>query len=369
MPRVRLFQNSIKPLRRVIFKLKLTRNLKKDFTLKKTITAICVAALVTLGISGCSSLTPEQQMFETLKVTCPVDEKDKVSTTDVEKAKVSTDLGKAPTVEFLTPLDSTVSKIQTTVVVEGKGPKFTGGQFVTWEYTVFDGASKNQISATPYDGTDSQQMMIPAQGELCTSLAGVREGSRVALLVPSSIAGAASGCTDEAKDDAGNCPPASQLWVFDIKKIFLPKAVGDEKPAANGMPTVTRDTNGVPSVTIPKGSAPTEFSASAVIEGKGTVVKKGQSVLLHYSGYLWSDGSKFDSSWDGDNGGIGQPMAAELDEAHFIPGFVKAVVGAKVGSQIVTVIPADLAYGATGNGTIPANATLVFVIDVLGIIK
>ena len=308
-------------------------------------------------------------MFETLKVTCPVNEKDKVSSADVEKAKVSTDLTKAPTVDFLTPLDSTESKIQTTVVVEGKGPKFTGGQFVTWEYTVFDGNSKNQISATPYDGKDSQQMMIPAQGELCTSLSGVREGSRVALLVPSSIAGSASGCSDEAKDDKGACPPAAQLWVFDIKKIFLPKAVGDEKAAANGMPTVTRDTNGVPSVTIPKADAPAEFQASTLIEGKGAVVKKGQSVLLHYSGYLWSDGSKFDSSWEGDNGGQGQPMAAVLDDSHFIPGFVKAVVGAKVGSQIITVIPADLAYGETGNGSIPGNATLVFVIDVLGVIK
>ena len=337
--------------------------------MKKTLTAALLALTLTAGLSGCSTLSPEQQMFETLKVTCPVDEKDKVSTTDVEKAKVSTDLSKAPTVEFLAPLDSTVSKIQTTVVVDGKGPKLTGGQFVTWEYAVFDGTSKNQISATPYDGTNSQQMMIPAQGELCTSLSGVREGSRVALLVPSGIAGAATSCADEAKDETGTCPPASQLWVFDIKKIFLPKAVGDEKPAANGMPTVTRDTNGVPSVTIPKSAAPTEFMASTLIEGKGAVVKKGQSALLHYSGYLWSDGTKFDSSWEGDNGDIGQPMAAVIDDSQFIPGFVKAVVGAKVGSQVIAVIPADLAYGATGNGSIPGNATLVFVIDVLGVIK
>jgi peptidylprolyl isomerase len=52
-----------------------------------------------------------------------------------------------------------------------------------------------------------------------------------------------------------------------------------------------------------------------------------------------------------------------------IPGFVEALVGAKLGSKLVVVIPPDLGYGEQGNSTIPGNATLVFVIEVLGIDK
>jgi peptidylprolyl isomerase len=193
--------------------------------------------------------------------------------------------------------------------------------------------------------------MIPAKGDLCTALAGVREGSRIALLVPSEVAGTSS-----------TGVPAAQIWVFDIKKVFLPRAIGSVKPAENGMPTVVRDVNGKPAVTIPKGDEPTEFRKAVVVEGSGDVVKKDQSVIVHYSGFLW-DGTLFDSSWDSD------PTTFVVSTSNVIPGFMKTLEGAKVGSQIIAVIPPDMAYGATGQGSVPANATLVFIVDILGIVK
>ena len=50
-----------------------------------------------------------------------------------------------------------------------------------------------------------------------------------------------------------------------------------------------------------------------------------------------------------------------------VPGFAEALEGQTVGSQVLVVIPPELAYGEEGAGSIPANATLVFVIDILGI--
>lgn len=287
-------------------------------------------------------------MFDTLKSSCGTYK----TGTEVKKVKVSTDLKKAPTVDFMTPIDSAKPNLQTAVIVEGTGPKITGGQFVTWDYAVFNGLDKSQITATKFDGSDSPQQMIPATGDLCKALAGVREGSRIALLVPSEVAGTSA--TGEV---------ASQVWVFDIKKIFLPRAVGDLKAPENGLPVVNRATDGHPAVTISKGSAPKAFKRAVVIEGKGDVVKEGQSVLVNYTGYLWN-GTVFDSSWD-----AGQPQTFVVDAEHLIPGFVKALTGIKVGSQVIAVIPPSLGYGAAGNGTIPGDSTLVFVVDVLGIIK
>lgn len=287
-------------------------------------------------------------MFDTLKSTCGTHK----SGTEVKKVKVSTDQTKAPTVDFMTPIDAAKPALQTEVIVEGTGPKITGGQFVTWDYAVFSGLDKSQVTATKFDGSDSPQQMIPTSGDLCKALAGVREGSRIALLVPSEVAGTSA--TGEV---------SSQVWVFDIKKVYLPRAVGDAKSPENGMPVVNRATDGRPAVTIPKGEAPTDFKRAIVLEGKGDEVKEGQDILVHYTGYLWN-GTVFDSSWE-----AGQPQTFTVDEQHLIPGFVKSLTGIKVGSQVIAVIPADLAYGAAGNGTIPGNSTLVFVVDVLGIIK
>jgi peptidylprolyl isomerase len=72
----------------------------------------------------------------------------------------------------------------------------------------------------------------------------------------------------------------------------------------------------------------------------------------------------FDSSWEN-----GQAAKFVVNESNVVPGFVKTLVGTKVGSQVIAIIPAELAYGATGNGSVPPDATLVFVVDVLGIVK
>ena len=288
-------------------------------------------------------------MYDNIKSTCGT----YASGAEVKTVKVSTDLTKAPTVDYATGIDSAKPKLQTEVVVEGKGPKITGGQYLTWDYVVYNGSDKTTpIQSTKFDGSDSQQQMIPTSGDLCKALAGVREGSRIAILVPSEIAGTSA---------TGKV--VSQVWVFDIKKVFLPRASGDIKSPADDLPVVNRATDGRPAVSIPKGDAPKKFKKGVVIEGKGDVVKKGDNVIVHYTGYLWN-GTVFDSSWES-----GQPQKFTVDVQHLIPGFVKALTGAKVGSQVIAVIPPSLGYGEAGSGSIPGNSTLVFVVDVLGIIK
>jgi len=319
---------------------------KERSKLRKIIAGFTIA-ISAFALVGCSSSANDAaSMFETLKSSCGAFK----SGSDVKKVTVSSELSKAPTVSFMTPLDSSKPKIQTNVIVEGKGPKITGGQYVSWEYAVFSGVDKSEITSTKFDGTGTQLQMIPATGDLCTALAGVREGSRVSLLVPSEIAGTSATGT-----------MAAQVWIFDIKKVFLPHAVGDVQAPANGMPIVNRATDGKPAVSIPKTAAPTKFSSSVLIQGKGSAVKLGDKVVVHYSGYLWN-GTTFDSSWES-----GNPASFTVDNSHLIKGFVKTLVGQRVGSQVIGVIPPSLGYGATANGSIPANSTLVFVVDILGI--
>ncbi|MEL7001300.1 MAG: FKBP-type peptidyl-prolyl cis-trans isomerase [Bacteroidota bacterium] len=97
-------------------------------------------------------------------------------------------------------------------------------------------------------------------------------------------------------------------------------------------------------------------------EGNGELPEDGQTVKVHYSGFL-EDGKKFDSSVD-----RGQPFSFPLGKGRVIKGWDQGVAKLKIGTKALLQIPPDLAYGSRGaGGAIPPNATLYFEIEVLGV--
>jgi peptidylprolyl isomerase len=98
-----------------------------------------------------------------------------------------------------------------------------------------------------------------------------------------------------------------------------------------------------------------------LVEGEGENPQEGQSVTVHYTGWL-EDGTKFDSSLD-----RGTPFTFQLATGAVIPGWDEGVATMKVGGVRQLVIPAELGYGETGAGTIPPGATLVFEVELLAI--
>jgi len=101
---------------------------------------------------------------------------------------------------------------------------------------------------------------------------------------------------------------------------------------------------------------------SDITAGAGSEAKAGDSVEVHYTGWL-KDGKKFDSSLD-----RGQPFAFRLGQGMVIKGWDEGVAGMKVGGKRKLIIPADLAYGARGAGAvIPPNSELTFEVELLRI--
>ncbi len=100
--------------------------------------------------------------------------------------------------------------------------------------------------------------------------------------------------------------------------------------------------------------------------GSGDEAKAGQSVTVHYTGWLYNDGvqgKKFDSSKD-----RGDPFVFSLGAGMVIKGWDEGVAGMKIGGARTLIIPASLGYGARGaGGAIPPNATLKFDVELLGV--
>jgi FKBP-type peptidyl-prolyl cis-trans isomerase FkpA len=100
-------------------------------------------------------------------------------------------------------------------------------------------------------------------------------------------------------------------------------------------------------------------------EGTGDAAKKGDSVEVHYTGWLKKDGTKFDSSLDRK-----KPFTFPLGAGKVIKGWDEGVEGMKVGGKRKLTIPPDLGYGKKGFGdTIPPDATLVFEVELLKVKK
>jgi peptidylprolyl isomerase len=118
-----------------------------------------------------------------------------------------------------------------------------------------------------------------------------------------------------------------------------------------------------PTVTAPGGAAPTTLVVKEIIKGTGAEAKAGQPATVNYVGALFHGGKVFDASWKRN-----EPFVFTLGQGSVIKGWDQGVAGMKVGGRRELVIPSNLAYGAKGAGSsIPPNAPLVFVIDLLGV--
>lgn len=103
--------------------------------------------------------------------------------------------------------------------------------------------------------------------------------------------------------------------------------------------------------------------------GTGAIATAGSQVTVHYTGWLYDEnapdqrGEKFDSSLD-----RGEPFSFLLGAGQVIRGWDDGVAGMKVGGRRVLLVPAEQGYGRKGaGGVIPANASLVFEVELLDV--
>jgi peptidylprolyl isomerase len=113
-----------------------------------------------------------------------------------------------------------------------------------------------------------------------------------------------------------------------------------------------------PTITIPSTcTAPTTLETKDLVTGTGPAVASGATVAVNYDLVTWSDKVDQQDSFSS------QPYPVTIGNGSVIPGWDQGLVGIKQGGRRLLIIPPNLAYGASGNGPIKPNETLVFVVD------
>lgn len=321
--------------------------------MRKASALIISAGLLAAALTGCSTAgSPAAEC------TSPVS-----AGTASKLIDVTGEFGKAPTVAFPTPLKT--DKTERSVIIPGTGAGLVEGQMVKIDLSVYNGTTGKTIEQSGYDGKNQASLVLSdatitglRDGLLCA-----QEDSRIALAVaPDDAFGPQGG-----QESLGVAPDDTLVFVVDIVKAYLPRANGVQQPEISGLPSVVLGSKGEPGITIPAGPAPTTLEIGVLKKGDGEKVKEGDTVTVQYTGVLWDTKKVFDSSWA--KGSPAQFVAADgsTTQGGVIPGFAKALIGQTVGSQVIAVIPPDQGYGDKESGSIPANSTLVFVVDILGV--
>ena len=305
----------------------------------RPLAALSAVAAATLILAGCAGSDPEAEPDGTSAPTDTLCEAAAPSGEASEGVTVDGEFGATSTATF--ELGQSVDAVQRTVITEGDGDELADGQWVSYALSAFDADSGDRLGDAGYvDGE-----LLPAQLTSASSLSQIigcaPVGSRLSVVLP------------------GSAEMPAQFYIVDVLDTVPTEAWGTAKDPVEGMPAVSLDGQGAPNVEIPDAEAPSDVQISVLKEGDGIEVGAGDTTLLHYHGVDWATGESFDSSWT-----RGAPISIQGNT--YVEGFVEALAGQKVGSQVLVTMPPSKAYGEEGSSDHElAGQTLVFVIDIL----
>ena len=257
-------------------------------------------------------------------------------------------LGSKPDISFKTPFK--VENQTHQVIQEGNGEVIRDGDRVCTRSLALDAKTGKVINSTwdkssPECSIVISKKSIPAYYD---TFKGLKVNSTVAVGIDESGSGSSK---------------ATESYIMALTFVSrsknLTRAQGQKvTDLPSDLPKISLDDKGKPSLDLngyqPKGG----LVVQPLIKGKGAKVGQHQSVSANYTGWLASDGKQFDSSWD-----RGQASDFSLDQV--VKGWQQGLAGQTVGSQVLLVIPPDLGYGSQKQQSIPANSTLIFVVDIL----
>jgi peptidylprolyl isomerase len=283
-----------------------------------------------------------------------------------DKVRVSGDFAKLPKITIATPLKVPASKSWTLVKGTGEtvGPQATA----ILHLTMADARTGKTVISTLKAGQPPLEASMTDQlfPSLVTALTGSKAGSRVVI---ASTAKDSYGTQGNAQLGIKAGDPV--VMVADVLSAdpaaVLPGPTGATTPATAKAPRLLTKGESPTGFDVNGLTKPTQVQTYVLREGAGPTLTEPRRIAADYLGVAWGKKVPFDSSYPKEPARFTIGTVASTGGAGVIPCWDKGLAGVKAGARVVLVCPPASAYGAHKQAGIPANSTLVFVIDVLGI--
>lgn len=328
----------------------------------RKIAAVVVASAFLFSLAACSDLPAQVQ-------NCSVP----YQPGDASKSiTASGAIGDNPKAKVPTPTKA--SRVEVSTLKHGSGLELGKDDVAEVQLSLYDAKSGQSLGSTGdaagYSRKSALQTTVGTNAALSKALECQTVGSRVAtVLTATDYFGTASAATQ-----AGASPKQLIIAVEDIVKGYRGRAIGTLQPLQSGFPSVVTSPNGTPGVTLDLQEPPKTAQHELVRGGSGPVVKAGQQVLLQVQAIQWTNPaptSTFDSTWTPTFAPRYYTLTAlkKNSTGEFLDkSSVKALVGQRVGSQVLVVVPPGYGYPKSNVPSgYPTSGTLIFVYDILGV--
>jgi peptidylprolyl isomerase len=326
------------------------------------LSALTAAALVAVALAGCA---PQGRGPGNQPAGCTPE----LPSGDASSIVKASGTGDGLKAKFPTPIVAKSS--QATVLKAGHGTAAQKGSQVEFSFSVFDAETGKSIGAsTTLLGAGDKVTLSSSDGStvkvksaLTDALVCAQDGARIAVASTAQKLGIGS------LQQYGISDSGSVVTVIDVTSTYLAKADGVNQLPKDGMPNVITAVDGQPGIVLQELTKPTTARSELVKAGGGTVLKKGRNAVVKYT--AWSGptgGGKATVISSLDSWSAGQAAEVPLSSKSGLPSkVVSSLVGQKVGSQVLVVLPPKDGFAAGSAPTgVDSGTTLIFVIDILG---
>ncbi len=272
-------------------------------------------------------------------------------------------LGEKPTITFKTPF--TVKNNTYQIVQEGNGETPKDDQKLCLQQVIYDPKTGKEVNSTWETAPDctatlSTKAMQQSFYELFKSM---KINTTVVMGIASQNSSQSSTSSSSSSDSSSTTAYLMALTLVSAKTIPTRAEGSKVDNIDSSLPRITLEKNGEPNINaddLKNYKSDGSLKVQTLIQGTGAEVTENSTVTVQYKGWvLGGDASKpFDSSWS-------RGTTATFSLQSVVKGWTQGLAGQKVGSQVLLIIPPDLGYGSTAQSNIPANSTLVFVVDIL----
>ncbi|KQY43774.1 FKBP-type peptidyl-prolyl cis-trans isomerase [Cellulomonas sp. Root137] len=257
--------------------------------------------------------------------------------TEPAAVTVSGEPGEAPTITYVTPLQ--VDETRTEQIWPGTGAELVEGAPVLIDFWLEDATDASLVKES-YSSNPTAMLLTEEDlgTDLYETLRGQQVGARLLQVSPGSGSG------------------ASDYPTVTVVDVLPTRAEGEPVPPVPNLPVVTLDATGAPSITPTGTEPPTTLVAQPLVRGSGEQVGASDVVTVQYTGFAWTTGEAFDSTWS-----HGLPVSFSLQD---VQAWAEGLVDQPVGSQVMLVVPPTYALGVTDSEEL-AGQTVAFVVDIL----